>query len=120
MNLNYKEPKYDADCELLEVCKELGATYNVCYKGALLSLDRCDPSQKQTMLHDHKKWLRDLEIQDREDARLLREEERQAKELQMLELRDRKAVRRSWIQLFAAAFLGAVITKAIDLLFLLL
>lgn len=46
MNLNYKEPTYDTDCELLEVCKELGATYNVCYKGALLSLDRCDPSQK--------------------------------------------------------------------------
>ena len=52
MNLNYKEPKYDADCELLEVCKALGATYNICYKGALLSLDRCSPSQKQTMLHD--------------------------------------------------------------------
>lgn len=120
MNLNYKEPKYDADCELLEVCKELGATYNVCYKGALLSLDRCDPSQKQTMLHDHKKWLRDLEIQDREDARLLREEERQIRELQLQELRDKKAVRRSWIQLFAAAFLGAAITKVIDLLFLLL
>ena len=105
---NSTPSRYDEDCEMIDVCRELGATYELCYKGALL-IARCDPAEKQALLLGYQQNKQQLEIQDREDARLKREEEVQT-------LRDKKAVRRSWFQLLIAALLGGLFTKLIDLL----
>ena len=98
---------YDSDCELIHVCAELGGTYDLCYKGATFMAERCSPAQKQAIRQAHEQRKLDREIQDREEKRLLREEKIQA-------LRDKKAVRRSWLQLLIAAILGGVVTKIID------
>lgn len=101
--------KYHDDCDMLEICKELGATYNMCYKDANILSERCSPAEKQSILLQHEQNILQQKIQDREDARQAREEKLQI-------LRDKKAVRRSWVQLVAAAILGGAITKLIDFL----
>lgn len=106
-HLNITPPTYDSDCELIDICEELGATYNLCYKGSN-SLSRCKPAQKQSILQWYEQKKLQLKIQDLEDERLLREEKLQS-------LRDKKAVRLSWIQLLVAAILGSLFTKLFDL-----
>lgn len=109
MDLTYEEPTYEDDCELLELCSKLGATYNICYKGALLCIDRCDPALKQTLLqHEDQKQFQ-LKLQEERQNQLQHEEEVQL-------LRDKKAVRLSWVQLFIAAVFGGVCSKLIDLI----
>ncbi|MFR4501422.1 MAG: hypothetical protein ACLT45_09140 [Thomasclavelia spiroformis] len=103
------ELKYDEDCDTIDVCKQLGRTYNLCYKGALIGAERCSPAEQQSIIQQFNQSKLQLEIQDREDERLAREEKIQ-------ELRDKKAVRRSWVQLLVAAILGILFTKLIDLL----
>ena len=105
---NFEHGRYKDDCDMIDICEEIGATYGLCYKGALLTR-RCDPAKKQALLLGYQQNKLQLEIQDREDARLKREEEVQT-------LRDKKAVRRSWFQLLIAALLGGLFTKLIDLL----
>lgn len=101
--------KYDSDCDNIDICKQLGSTYNICYKGADIYVDRCSPAERQSIALQFNQNKLQIETQNREDARLAKEEAIQ-------KLRDKKAVRRSWIQLFAAAILGGLVTKLIDLL----
>lgn len=103
------ELKYDEDCDTIDVCKQLGRTYNLCYKGASIGVERCSPAEQQSIIQQFNQSKLQLEIQDREDERLAREEKIQ-------ELRDKKAVHRSWVQLLVAAILGSLFTKLIDLL----
>lgn len=105
--LNFRMPKYEKDCDLIDICKELGATYKHCYQGADVITQRCDVFEKQSILQGYQQKQLQLEIQDREDKR-------QAIEEEMQRLRDKKAVRRSWLQLLIAAVLGGVITKLFD------
>lgn len=104
---SFQIPTHKNDCELIDICKELGATYKFCYKGANILEQRCTPHQKQTILQGYNQKQLQLEIQDREDKRQAIEEETQL-------LRDKKAVRRSWFQLLIAAILGGIFTKLID------
>lgn len=100
---------YKSDCELLNICNELGATYGVCYKDADILSKRCEPAQKQAILNAYKERKLRLEIQARQEEQQLREEK-------LLLLRDKQAVRRSWIQLFVAAVAGGIIAAIINLL----
>lgn len=104
---SFELPQYKNDCELIDICAELGATYKICHKGANLLSERCTPAQKQSILQGHNQRTLQLEIQDREDKR-------QADEEKLQFLRDKKAVRRSWFQLLIAAILGGFFTKLID------
>ena len=103
----FELPTYQYDCELIEICEKMNSTYTICYKGVSILYKRCSPAQKQTILQGYYQGKLQLEIQDWEDERIKREEELQL-------LRDKSAVSRSWIQLVAAAVLGALITKLID------
>ena len=103
----HEPPKYDNDCELLDICDELGATYKLCYKGASLIVERCTPAQKQAILQGYEQKKLQIEIQDREDKR-------QAAENELQLLRDKQAVRRSWVQLLVAAVLGGIFAKLFD------
>ena len=105
---NLPELKYNEDCGTINTCNQLGQTYNLCYKGAPLGSGRCSPAEQQSIIQQFNQSKLQLEIQDREDKRLALEEKIQ-------ELRDKKAVRRSWIQLLVAAILGSLFTKLIDL-----
>ena len=108
-SFGWSEHTYDEDCDIIDICNEIGGTYNLCYKGANIFAKRCSPAEKQSILQQYQQNKLQLELQDREDARQAREEKIQI-------LRDKKAVRRSWIQLLAAAVLGGIITKLIDML----
>lgn len=66
--------KYDKDCDTLDICKQLGSTYNICYKGANLTVDRCSPSERQSIIQQFNQHKLQLEIQKHEDVRLAREE----------------------------------------------
>ena len=46
--------QYDYDCELIDICKNNGSTYNLCYKGSsALNSGRCTPSQKQVIIQQN-------------------------------------------------------------------
>lgn len=96
-------PVYDEDCDMIEICDSIGATYNICYKGAeVIGCKRCSIDTKQQILQQH------------------RAEELAEKNLDNMEKENKKSVARSWIQLILAAILGGVMTKTLDWLFLLI
>ena len=103
----FELPTFKYDCDLIDICKKMKSTYKMCHKGASVFENRCSPAQKQSIRQGYLQSKLQLEIQNREDERIKHEEEIQL-------LRDKSAVRRSWIQLFVAAILGGVCTKLID------
>lgn len=100
LDFHYEPPKYDEDCDMLEICESIGATYNVCYKGCdILTCNRCSIDTKQNILQQY-------------NAQKLAEQNAQ---LQRKE--NKKSAFRSWVQLILAALLGGVFTKLLDWLF---
>lgn len=93
-------PVYDEDCDMIEICDSIGATYNICYKGAgMIGCKRCSIDTKQQILQQH------------------RAEELAKNNLDNMEKENKKSVARSWIQLILAAILGGAVTKLFDLIF---
>ncbi len=103
----YVPPTHNEDCPLINICTQTGTIYDACHKGSAVLSERCSPAQQQNILQNYRQWKMQLELQSLEEKRLLHEQ-------QVQELRDRQAVRRSWVQLFVAAVLGGVFAKLID------
>lgn len=96
----FESPKYDEDCDMLEICESIGATYNVCYKGCdIMGCDRCSIDTRQNILQQH-------------NSQKLAEQN-----AKMQEKENKKSAFRSWVQLILAALLGGVFTKLLDWLF---
>lgn len=99
-NLHYEPPRYDEDCDMVDICESIGATYKVCYKGCdMIGCDRCSIDTKQRILQQHK-----AEELAEQNAKTQSEE-------------NKKSTRRSWVQLILAAILGGIITKFLDWIF---
>lgn len=100
---SFEPPKYDEDCDMLEICENIGATYNTCYKGCdMLTNSRCSVDTKQTILQQY-------------NAQKLAEQTAKNQDKA-----DKKSAIRSWVQLILAALLGGIITKLLDMLFTLI
>lgn len=96
-------PYRSEDCDMLEVCKKLGATYNKCFaKSNPLFSDRCSAAERQNFMIQYK------ELEQRKN------------EFKRMELQNQKDVRRSWWQLLVAAILGGAATLLGEFLFNLL
>lgn len=99
-NLNIEPPLYDEDCDIIEICESIGATYETCYKGCnMITSERCSKETKQNILLQYnaqKLAEQNAKVQDKEN---------------------KKSAVRSWIQLILAALIGGIITKAFDILF---
>lgn len=104
LDFYYKPPKYDEDCDMLEICENIGATYNICYKGAemLTKNDRCSIDTRQNLLQQY-------------NAQKLAEQNAKLQEKE-----NKKSAFRSWVQLILAALLGGIFTKLLDWIFLLI
>lgn len=93
-------PVYDEDCDMIEICDSIGATYNICYKGAeMIVCKRCSVDTKQQILQQH------------------RAEKLAEKNLENMKAESKKSAMRSWVQLVLAAILGGAVTKLFDLIF---
>ena len=54
MEINMNIPTYENDCECLNVCKSLGCTYDMCYKGENSMFDkRCSIETRKLLLQKH-------------------------------------------------------------------
>lgn len=101
LNIPHIEPPvYDEDCDMIDICEDIGATYEVCYKGCdMIGCDRCSIDTKQQILQQH------------------RAEELAKQNLDNMEQESQKTAIRSWIQLILAAIFGGVITKLLEWIF---
>lgn len=53
-DLNLKPPKYEEDCDMVDICENIGATYNTCYKGChMTKKNRCSIETKQNILQQY-------------------------------------------------------------------
>lgn len=51
--------EYDEDCDMLDICKELGATYDFCYKGASIAYERCSRAEKFLITRQHEQKIKE-------------------------------------------------------------
>lgn len=53
-DLNLKPPKYEKDCDMVDICENIGATYNICYKGCYITgRNRCSIETRQNILQQY-------------------------------------------------------------------
>lgn len=49
-DLGLEPLKYRDDCDMIDICKNMGATYKICYKGSYVSeKSRCSVETKQSI-----------------------------------------------------------------------
>lgn len=50
-DLGLEPPKYKDDCDMIDICENIGATYDICHKGCYMAgRNRCSIETRQNIL----------------------------------------------------------------------
>jgi hypothetical protein len=101
----------DENCDMLEICKEVGCTYKACYKGAAFA-SRCKASDRQAIVQQLQltklqKSMIDLQNKMLENQKV--EEEKHENEVAERESSDKQNRKFNWITFGVATFLTIVV-----------